>query len=268
MNGNLTRRDVVAALGTAMVAQALPAADAGPAKVCLTLTYLNNNPANKNMKFDAGAFRETYLPALKAAYGDSLERVELRMPLKADRSGSKSLNRTAAPAAGPPSIVDALISMWIRDLPGFASATQKAGVDITAKLLKVTNGQPHVQYEEVIGEWGQPRASVAEGTTGSVMLYPNSEGATWDAEYFMNTYLPKMTKAYGEAALKRVEVRRGVGTQGGGKPLFLNVVHLYAENADRFMGASFQSGRELAADAQKISAIFPFFANVSVLGVG
>ena len=64
-----------------------------------------------------------------------------------------------------------------------------------------------------------------------------------------------------------MEVRRGVGVPGGGKPLFINTVSIYAQDPDRFRMASFRSGQELMADGMKVSTIMPIFASLNVAGV-
>jgi hypothetical protein len=253
MSVEFSRREVLAAATLGLVAPRLfGAASAGP--VCLSMIYLNA----RDQKFDSRRYREEHLPLLKNAMGDAVEHIELRTAARPDRNSPI-----------PPSPIAVDISMWIRDLPAFAAATQRSGAAINADLAKVTGNQAVLQYDQVIGEWGEPRASVGTGIDSVAMYYPNGEGAKWDADYYLNTYLPKLVDAYGgDDVLRRVEVRKGVGAQGGEKPAMINSVHLYAKSNSRFGMAGTGAGQKLMNDAKLITAIFPYVASLKVQAAG
>lgn len=253
MNLELSRREMLAAVSLGLVAPRLfGAASAGP--VCLSMIYMNS----KDLKFDSERYREQHVPLLRRALGDSVERIELRTAPRPPRDSPM-----------PPSPISVDISMWIRDLQAFAAATQKSGAEITADLEKVTGNKTVLQYDQVIGEWGQPRDSVGMGVDSVAMYYPNGDDAKWDADYYVNTYLPKLVDAYGgEEVLRRVEVRKGVGAQGGGKPAMINSVHLYANSNYRFSRAGMAAGQKLMSDAKSITSIFPYVASMKVQAAG
>jgi hypothetical protein len=253
MNIEFSRREVLVALSMGLVAPRLfGAAPAGP--VCLSMMYMNS----RDLKFDSGRYREEHAPLLKRLLGDSVERIELRTAPKPPRDSPM-----------PPSPVAADVSIWIRDLQAFAAATQRNGTEINADLAKVTGNIPVLQYDQVIGEWGKPRSEVGMGVDSQAQYYPNSDGASWDADYYLNTYLPKMVEAYGgESVLRRIEVRRGVGAQGGGKPAMINSVHVYANNNATFGMAGMRAGQQLMTDAKPITTLLPYFASLRVQAVG
>jgi hypothetical protein len=253
MSVEFSRRELIAAAALGLVAPRLfGATAAGP--VCLSMIYINS----RDMKFNSERYREQHLPLLRQLLGDSIEHIELRTAPRPDRNSPM-----------PPSPVAADISMWIRDLQAFAAATQRSGAEINADLAKVTTNKTVLQYDQVIGEWGQPRASVGMGVESLAMYYPNGDDAKWDADYYVNTYLPKLVDAYGgDDVLRRVEVRKGVGAQGGGKPAMINSVHLYAKSNSRFAMAGMGAGQKLMKDAQQITAIFPYVAGMKVQASG
>ncbi len=45
------------------------------------------------------------------------------------------------------------------------------------------------------------------GVDSVAMYYPNGDDAKWDADYYVNTYLPKLVDAYGGE--ERAATRRG-----------------------------------------------------------
>lgn len=253
MGFELSRRKMLAAISAGLAApRAFAAAQAGPA--CMTMIYMNS----RDHKFNSERFRKEHLPLLQRAFGDSVERIELRVA-----------PRPARDSPMPPSPVAVDISTWIRDLAAFAGAIQRSSEEVNADMARVTSAQPVLQFEQVIGEWGRPRESVGMGVEGQAFYYPYSEGAKWDEDYYLGTYLPRLVDAYGgESVLRRVEVRRGVGTQGGGKPALINSVHLYASSNARFGTAGFQAGPKLMKDAAPITTIFPYVASMRVQAVG
>jgi uncharacterized protein (TIGR02118 family) len=253
MSLEFSRRELLAATSLGLVAPRLFGA-ASPGPVCLSMIYING----RDVKFNAEHYREQHVPLLRRALGDSIERIELRTAPRPERGSPM-----------PASPVAADISMWIRDIPAFAAATQRSGTEINEDLAKISSSRPVAQYDQVIGEWGKPRDAVGVGVESVAMYYPNSEGAKWDADYYVNTYLPKLVAAYGgDDVLRRVEVRRGVGAQGGGQPAMINSVHLYAASNSRFPMAGMGAAQRLMNDAKLITTIFPYVASMKVQAAG
>jgi hypothetical protein len=253
MNLELSRRDLLMAMSLGLTAAPLfGAATAGP--VCMTMIYFNN----PNLKFDFGRYRDQHLPLFKRTMGDSVERIELRTVPRQERG---------APVM--PSAVFADVSVWIRNLETFAAATKRGGDEIKADLASVTKSSPVLQYDQVIGEWGQPRDSVGVGLDSQALYYPNGDGAKWDADYYLNNYLPRMVEAYGgDKALRRIEVRRGIGVQGGGKPAVINSVHLYASDNSGFAMGGMRAGQQLMSNTKPFTTIIPHVANLKVQATG
>jgi hypothetical protein len=220
----------------------------------MTMVYMNG----RDVKFDSARYREEQLPLVRRVLGDAAERIELRTAPRPSRDSPM-----------PPAPVAADVSMWLRDLQAFAAAMQKGSAEINAGMAQVTAALPVLQFDQVIGEWGEPRGAVGIGVESQALYYPNSEGARWDSAYYLSTFLPKLVEAYGgEGVLKRVEVRRGVGSQGGAKASFINSVHLYANSNRNFGMAGFRAGQRLMEDAKPISTIIPYVANLRVQAAG
>lgn len=249
MNLAISRRELLAALSASLAAPRLLAADSsGP--VCMMMVYMNG----KDVKFNSAKYREEQLKLVQGALGDAVERIELRTAPPPPRGSPM-----------PPSPVVADVSMWIRDLQGFAAAMQKSSTQINEGMAEVTKSLPVLQFDQVIGEWGEPRGAVGQGLESQALYYPWSEEAKWDGDYYVSTFLPKLVEAYGgQSVLKRVEVRKGVGGQGGAKPGFIASVHLYASSNSTFAAAGFRAGQSLMEAAKPITSVFSYVANLRV----
>jgi hypothetical protein len=100
------------------------------------------------------------------------------------------------------------------------------------------------------------------------LYYPNKENARWDVKQYVEGYLPKMIEAYGKTAVQRVEVCRGTLDQAGGKPAYISTVTTYIRDRTAYDMAGFKSGKDLMAEAIKITDIFPIFVNLQVKAAG
>jgi hypothetical protein len=245
----------------ASLAQVASAADSG-SSVSLTMTY----PNSKGLKFDGEYFRDKHLPLLRNVYGDSLERIELRL---APRVPISSMGLGARASNGPPPApVKADISMWIRDLPAFGAATKKAAAEVQADFAKVTDGAAVVQYDQLVAFDGADRKSVPLGSSCICTIYPNSEGAHFDAGYYVNAYMPLLKSTYGDDVIRRIEVCKGAAGQAGAKPLYINTVHTYVSNLDAYNRAMFTAGRKLMAEGPKYTSVIPTVATLEVYAAG
>ena len=86
------------------------------------------------------------------------------------------------------------------------------------------------------------------------VLYPNSQGASFDMEYYLKTHLPMVRKTLGAALLKD-EIWKGLGAPGDQPATYQVVFHMYFESPESFNTA-------FAAHAETIMADIPKFTNV------
>ena len=263
---DLSRRDVlrgaggVAALGA--LAAALPrhamAAEATGelSGICLSMLY----PGGKG-RFDSDRFRDKHLPLIRGIYGESVERIELRVaPPPAKRSVS-------AYSAPPPAYL-AAVNLWIRKIDEFGKHTAESGQQIQADLLKVSQITPFVQYDQTLSLTGESRADVPVGTEVASTFFPNREGGRWDAKYFVDKYLPKVTEVYGKDALRRIEVSQGRTGQGGVKAALIGSSHLYIRDRAAFDAAGRKGGMQLFQEAPNYTDIMGVFTLMKVHAAG
>jgi TAT (twin-arginine translocation) pathway signal sequence len=263
---DLSRRDVlrgaggVAALGA--LAAALPrhvmAAEATGALsgICLSMLY----PGGKG-KFDSDRFRDKHLPLIRGIYGESVERIELRVaPPPARRSVS-------AYSAPPPAYL-AAVNLWIRKIEEFGKHTAESGQQIQADLLKVSQITPFVQYDQTLSLTGESRADVPVGTEVASTFFPNRDGGRWDAKYFVDKYLPKVIEVYGKDTLRRIEVSQGRTGQGGVKAALIGSSHLYIRDRAAFDAAGRKGGMQLFQEAPNYTDIMSVFTLMKVHAAG
>jgi uncharacterized protein (TIGR02118 family) len=70
------------------------------------------------------------------------------------------------------------------------------------------------------------------------VLYPNSEGATFDKAYYLNSHMPMVREKLGTALLKD-EIWSGVDAPGLPPAAYLFLLHMYFESLETF-GPGFQ----------------------------
>lgn len=80
------------------------------------------------------------------------------------------------------------------------------------------------------------------------VMYPNSEGATFDIEYYCNKHMPMVEELLGDA-LKGGAVDSGIagGAPGEAAP-FIAMGHLTFESAEAFQGAFGPNAKKILAD--------------------
>jgi hypothetical protein len=264
-----SRRDVLCGVGHAaafgVLAAALPgrvraaeqAAGDGVA-ICLSMLY----PSGK--KFDGDRYRDTHLPLVRSVYGDSIARIELRMTPPPKRTNTSK----SAKGAPPPPPYIAAISMWIRNVEQFGKLTATSGQQIQADLLKVTGIIPFVQYDETIAQKGDSRGDVPVGSECASTYFVNKEGGRWDAQYFVEKYLPKVEEVYGTESLRRIEVTRGRAGQGGARLLMTSASHLYIRDREAFDYAGRKAGMRLFQEAANYTDIMGLFSLMKVHAAG
>jgi uncharacterized protein (TIGR02118 family) len=88
------------------------------------------------------------------------------------------------------------------------------------------------------------------------IMYPNSEGATFDAEYYCNSHIPLVEKNL--VGLRGVQVDVGIPGPGGAPSIYAGIAHLLFDSLDDF-GASFAGpgGAEVGGDTVNYTDISP-----------
>lgn len=263
--GDFSRRHLLCGAGGAaawgVLGAALPRgvigaeASASESALCLSMLY----PGGKG-KFDADRYRDKHLPLIRGIYGDSVERIELRVaPPPAKRVQSRF------PAA--PSGFIAATNIWIRRLDEFGRHTAESAANIQADLRKVTEITPYVQYDQTLTHTGDSRADVAVGAEVASTYYPNKDGGRWDGKYFVETYLPKLTEAYGAGALQRIEVAQGRVGQNGVKAAVIGSSHLYIRDRAAFDAAG-RRAMSLFQETMNFTDIMGVFTFMTVHAAG
>lgn len=261
---NLSRRDVLrrasqaTAYGAVLFASrnARPAdANAPESALCLSMFY----PGAKG-RFDADRFRDKHLPLIRGIYGDSVERIELRVPPAQDR---RAINTRAAP---PPPFL-AVVNLWIHRLDEYARHTAESAQEVQADLRKVSEVVPYVQYDQALSHTGSARTAVPVGTEVACTFFPNKDGGRWDGKYVAETYMPKVIDLYGADALLRTEVTQGRTGQNGVKSTFIGATHLYIRDRPAFDVAG-RKAMSLFQEAPRYTDIMGLFTFLRVYAAG
>jgi hypothetical protein len=271
MAHSTSRRSLLAAMGYALLPMA-HAADQGESAICLSVLYRNGPQA----RFDDSRYSGQYLPLLKSVCGDSVERVELRTPRpftmpgmgepgKPRPSGSHT-PQPAAQSAGPQSPLLAAVSIWIRDAQAFSERTSAAS-RLAEELKQITEIEPLIQLDNVVGLLGDARDSVpAQGNVFST-YWPTTEGAQFDVKYYGEKVIPLMIKLYGAKSIRRVEFSMGVA-QGGQAPTVAAASHFYVRDRAAWDAAGMQAYPQLMAEGPRYTTIRPLVADMQVAAAG
>ncbi len=256
-----------------MISVARAAEEQGESAICLSMIYVNS----PKVSFDNRRFAEKHLPLLRNAYGDSIERIELRTPRKLPGMGGNSLSKAgtshvpstgAAPMGPPPSRVLAAVSLWLRDLKSFGERTVAAGDSIAKDLAEVTEVQPLVQYDKVLSLLGDDRGSIPADGQVYCTYFPAKEGGTFDATYYGEKVIPLMVSIYGAKAIRRVEYTVGSTAQGGGKPPVVASAYFYIRDRAAWDAAGMKAFPQLMAEGPKYTTLTPLVADMEVTAAG
>lgn len=88
-------------------------------------------------------------------------------------------------------------------------------------------------------------------------LYPHSEGARFDHDYYHEQHLALVRDKLGPHGLVRVEADRGLPGPDGGPPVFVAAAHLYFDSPEAFQRAFEAGGQALQADTPNYTDITP-----------
>lgn len=88
------------------------------------------------------------------------------------------------------------------------------------------------------------------------VMYPATEGAAFDHDYYASKHIPMLRDKLGDA-LKEVAVDRGVGDGMGGPAPFVAAAHMVFESAEAFQGALMPVAGDVLGDVPNYTSIQP-----------
>lgn len=88
------------------------------------------------------------------------------------------------------------------------------------------------------------------------VLYPATDGAPFDHDYYRSKHIPLLREKLG-AALKGTRIERGVGDGMGGPPPFVAAVHMTFDSVDAFGAAMMPVAGEVIGDVANYTTIAP-----------
>jgi uncharacterized protein (TIGR02118 family) len=216
---------------------------------CLTVLY----PNGEDVKFDFDYYRDKHLTLIMGLYGKTIKRFELRRAV------------TAAGQPKPPYV--AAVNIWVADLPAFEALGAQHSQTLIADVPNFTNSMPIIQNEEIYGVAGADLSAPALGNQCLTIAYPNSEGARFDPDYYRDKHLTLIMDLYGERAIKRFEMRKGLSAQDGSKAPFVATVNIYVNDAEVFAAAGARHGDTLRNDVPNFSSVTPSAQPTEIYGL-
>jgi len=89
------------------------------------------------------------------------------------------------------------------------------------------------------------------------VMYPNSDGSTFDMDYYLTKHIPMVGQKLG-AALKSATVERGLsGMTPGSAPVYRVVCHLGFDSVGAFESSFGPHAAEILADIPKYTNTLP-----------
>jgi uncharacterized protein (TIGR02118 family) len=80
------------------------------------------------------------------------------------------------------------------------------------------------------------------------VLYPNTDGNTFDHDYFLGTHMPLVAERCGDP-LRNWEVEKGIaGGEPGAPPPYMALAHLTFDSVDDFQAAFGPHAEEILGD--------------------
>lgn len=89
------------------------------------------------------------------------------------------------------------------------------------------------------------------------VLYPNSDGGTFDFAYYLNKHLPMVQRLIGDAC-KRGELEEGLGGGAPGQPpVYRAAAHMYFDSVEAFQSAFGPHATAILSDVPSYTNIAP-----------
>ena len=89
------------------------------------------------------------------------------------------------------------------------------------------------------------------------VLYPNSDGASFDVRYYRDKHMKLVREKLDPLGMLGCEVDAGISGMGDQPPPYLAIGYLFFETADQFHSAFAQVGEALVADVPNYTNIEP-----------
>jgi uncharacterized protein (TIGR02118 family) len=89
------------------------------------------------------------------------------------------------------------------------------------------------------------------------VLYPNSDGSTFDVDYYKRTHMPLVQEKLGSLGLLGCEVDAGIPGLGDEHPAYAAIGYMFFETRKAFLAGFAQVGAELVADVLNYTNIQP-----------
>jgi hypothetical protein len=273
MNANRSRRSVISRAGcvaagsvAGQLLSVVRAEEAAQAQknqtggICLSMIF-EDGPKSK---FDTDKYLKNHLPLLQDVYGDSVERIELRVIDGTDAS------IRSIPVFGGITSPLATTTFWIRDIAAFGQKLAANAVRINKELDALAKANRLVQTERVIQAFGEPRSAVVTDTFVFSLYFRQPKTVTappaFDQKFFQESYLPALYSGLGPNAVRRIEASMGV-VQGGQSPAVIAAYHVFIRDRDAYDLASSafaEVNKGLATLTQNTTVMF---INMRVRGV-
>lgn len=89
------------------------------------------------------------------------------------------------------------------------------------------------------------------------VMYPASEGAKFDVDYYLKTHVPMVGARWRDCGLREPKVLRGSSAPGGGAPAYSMIALLTFNSAAAFQQALDRHGAEIIGDIPNFSNVQP-----------
>ncbi len=111
----------------------------------------------------------------------------------------------------------------------------------------------------LLGSCGQSESSgspeIKKGMIKVTILYPNSEGKTFDMDYYSNKHMPMVAELLGDS-LKCLEIDKGIAGRGAGEPIpYLAIGYVYFDKLSAYQNS-------FGPHAEKIVGDIPNYTNI------
>jgi uncharacterized protein (TIGR02118 family) len=89
------------------------------------------------------------------------------------------------------------------------------------------------------------------------VMYPATEGARFDMDYYLKTHVPLVGARWNPLGLREAKVLRGSSAPGGGAPKYSVIALLTFDSAQDFQRAVEQHGKEVLGDIPNFTNVQP-----------
>ena len=99
------------------------------------------------------------------------------------------------------------------------------------------------------------------------VMYPYTEGARFDYDYYRDKHMPMVKARMGEACRSYTIDRGLAGGAPGSKPAYVGMCHIFCDSPEAFQAAFMPHGKEIMGDIKNYTDIAPVM-QVSEVVVG